>query len=51
MFPGVITGLQVEAYSVGVKILVGFKSVIFEGFCNSFDIVHDQAQVVLINWM
>jgi len=58
VFPGVILGLQVGSCSVGVNFLMGFKnfgvfvifkSVIFEGFCNSFDIVHDQAQVVLIN--
>jgi len=37
---------------VGIKkldVLALFKSVIFEGFCNSFDIVHDEAQIVLIN--
>jgi len=28
-----------------------FKSVIIEGFCKTFDIVDDQAQVVMINWM
>ena len=27
------------------------KSVILEGLCKTFDIVHDQAQVVLRNWL
>jgi len=60
VFPSVISGPQVGSYYVGVEVLVGFKnlgvfvifkSVIFEELCNSFDIVHYQAQVVLINSM
>ena len=49
-----------NSYSVGVKILLGFKnlsvfslfkSVILEGLCKTFDILHDQAHLILINWM
>jgi len=47
VYPGVIPSLQVRSRSVEVKILVGFKNLgvflrfkseVFEGFCNSFDI-------------
>jgi len=60
VFPSVILGLQVGSRCAMVEILVGFKnlgvfvifkSVIFKGLHNSFDIVHYQTQVVLINWM
>jgi len=56
VFPSVVLGLQGGSCCATIQILVGFKnlgvfvilkSVISEGLCNYFDIVHYQAHVVL----